>query len=200
MNDTARLRARPATGPATRPMARGPAGGPAQLRSALERVSAADAAAGVQQTLGALIGAVALAGLLVFAPGCGVESHRDQKGRDSVFQDQRSDIVRPTRKPEPVDPSSWTWPREGAHRARIEVEGHGAIEIELYPALAPRNVANFEKLASAGYYDGTTFHRVIEGFMVQGGDANTRDANPRNDGRGDPGYSVPDEFSDAPHV
>ncbi len=54
-------------------------------------------------------------------------------------------------------------------------------------AIAPRNVANFEKLASEGYYDGTTFHRVIPGFMIQGGD-------PTGTGEGNAGYTIPDEI------
>ena len=52
----------------------------------------------------------------------------------------------------------------------IEMENGGKIEIELYPEIAPITVKNFEKLVSEGFYDGLTFHRVIPGFMIQGGD------------------------------
>ena len=52
----------------------------------------------------------------------------------------------------------------------IEMENGGKIELELYPDAAPKTVANFEKLVSEGFYDGLTFHRVIKGFMIQGGD------------------------------
>ncbi len=52
----------------------------------------------------------------------------------------------------------------------IEMEGGSKIELELYPEVAPITVANFEKLVKAGFYDGLTFHRVIPGFMIQGGD------------------------------
>ena len=52
----------------------------------------------------------------------------------------------------------------------IEMEGGKEIEIELYPEAAPKTVANFESLVKAGFYDGLTFHRVIPGFMIQGGD------------------------------
>lgn len=52
----------------------------------------------------------------------------------------------------------------------IEMENGGKIEIELYPEHAPKTVANFEKLVNAGFYDGLIFHRVIRGFMIQGGD------------------------------
>ena len=52
----------------------------------------------------------------------------------------------------------------------IEMENGGKIELELYPEVAPKTVANFEKLVNAGFYDGLIFHRVIRGFMIQGGD------------------------------
>ncbi|HLD77588.1 MAG TPA: peptidylprolyl isomerase [archaeon] len=65
----------------------------------------------------------------------------------------------------------------------------GSFTIELYDGLAPGTAANFEKLAREGFYDGTTFHRVIAGFMVQGGD-------PKGDGTGGPGYTIEDEFGE----
>jgi peptidyl-prolyl cis-trans isomerase B (cyclophilin B) len=63
---------------------------------------------------------------------------------------------------------------------------HGAIRIELFPDEAPKTVGNFEELAGKGFYDGLNFHRVIEDFMIQGGD-------PRGDGTGGPGYTFEDE-------
>ncbi|MDQ6683265.1 MAG: peptidylprolyl isomerase [Chloroflexota bacterium] len=66
----------------------------------------------------------------------------------------------------------------------------GSFKVELFGADAPLTVENFVNLARAGFYDGTTFHRVIPGFMAQGGD-------PTGTGRGGPGYQFPDEFS--PH-
>lgn len=65
---------------------------------------------------------------------------------------------------------------------------YGTIEIELYMDKAPDTAGNFEKLMEDGFYDGLTFHRVIPGFMIQGGD-------PSGDGTGGPGYSIPDEAS-----
>src|ERR1700688_365401 len=64
----------------------------------------------------------------------------------------------------------------------------GIIVIELYPAVAPKTVANFEKLSKDGFYNNLTFHRVEPGFVVQGGD-------PQGDGTGGPGYDVPAEIS-----
>jgi len=95
---------------------------------------------------------------------------------------------------------AFAWPTGPRPIATLVVAGFGEVEIELYPELAPETVANFVKLSREGFYEGTTFHRVIPGFMIQGGDPNTKDANPRNDGAGGPGYSIDDELSDAPHV
>ena len=76
----------------------------------------------------------------------------------------------------------------------------GKIVFEFYPDLAPLHVANFKKLANAGFYNGTTFHRVLTGFVIQGGDPNSKDDNPYNDGTGGPPYKVKAEFSDYKHV
>ena len=72
--------------------------------------------------------------------------------------------------------------------AIIEMENGKTMTLELYPEKAPITVENFEKLASSGFYDGLIFHRVIKGFMIQGGD-------PTGTGRGGPGYSIKGEFS-----
>jgi peptidyl-prolyl cis-trans isomerase B (cyclophilin B) len=66
---------------------------------------------------------------------------------------------------------------------------HGAIEVELFDADAPKTVENFRKLAGDGFYDGVVFHRVIPDFMIQGGD-------PTGTGMGGPGYTFEDEFND----
>jgi cyclophilin family peptidyl-prolyl cis-trans isomerase len=65
----------------------------------------------------------------------------------------------------------------------------------------PLHKANFIKLAKEGYYTGTTFHRIIDGFMIQGGDPNSKDTDPNNDGMGGPAYTIPAEFNpDFKHV
>jgi peptidyl-prolyl cis-trans isomerase B (cyclophilin B) len=90
---------------------------------------------------------------------------------------------------------------EGPHDvAVVEVKDLGTIRFELLSEVAPKAVENFVKLAEDGVYDGTTFHRVIPGFMIQGGDPNSKDNDPRNDGRGGPGFRVEDEFTDFPHL
>ena len=70
----------------------------------------------------------------------------------------------------------------------IEMESGGVITLELYPEIAPNTVANFVTLAASGFYDGLIFHRVIPGFMIQGGD-------PTGTGMGGPGYSIQGEFA-----
>lgn len=80
----------------------------------------------------------------------------------------------------------------GTHHATIEVEGYGAIKLELDADVAPVTVANFAKLAGEGFYDGLTFHRIIEGFMVQGGD-------PNGNGTGGSDEKIVGEFSDNGH-
>jgi peptidyl-prolyl cis-trans isomerase B (cyclophilin B) len=76
----------------------------------------------------------------------------------------------------------------------------GTMVVGFWPKEAPNTVANFEKLAKQGFYDGTCFHRIIKGFMVQGGDPLTKDPNQEAAwGTGGPGYSVNAEFNDHSH-
>ncbi len=83
-------------------------------------------------------------------------------------------------------------------KAVIETK-FGSIELKFFPELAPNHVDNFIELAKKGFYDGTTFHRVIPGFMVQGGDPNSKNPDRSKHGMGGPGYSLKAEFSDKPH-
>lgn len=76
---------------------------------------------------------------------------------------------------------------------------HGNISFRLLPELAPETVRNFEKLASSGFYDGTLFHRVIPGFMIQGGDPNTKRPDKNAWGQGGPGYTIKAEFNSRSH-
>ena len=77
---------------------------------------------------------------------------------------------------------------EASHWVEIEIAGHGTITAELYSNIAPITVENFVKLASEGFYDGLTFHRIIDGFMMQGGD-------PNGDGTGGSATSIKGEFT-----
>jgi peptidyl-prolyl cis-trans isomerase B (cyclophilin B) len=73
--------------------------------------------------------------------------------------------------------------------AEIVMSDGSVVKVELYPEAAPNTVNNFIYLANSGFYDGLTFHRIIPGFMIQGGD-------PKGDGTGGPGYSIAGEFKD----
>lgn len=85
-----------------------------------------------------------------------------------------------------------------APKAIIETK-FGNMEIKFFPDVAPKHVENFVKLAKEGFYDGTIFHRVIPGFMIQGGDPNTKGPDTRMYGTGGPGWNVKAEFNDKPH-
>ncbi len=76
----------------------------------------------------------------------------------------------------------------------------GKISFKLIPELAPETVRNFEKLAKEGFYDGTLFHRVIPGFMIQGGDPNTKTDHKSSWGTGGAGYNIKAEFSSRSHL
>jgi len=141
---------------------------------------------------------VALLLVAALALACGVEARKDREARA-----QQEAWARGEGLPEaPTHAPGFDWPRTDGPRkvAVLHVKDHGEIRIALYPELAPRNVEAFEMLAHQGFYDGTTFHRVIPGFMIQGGDPNSKDDDPRNDGYGGPDFRLPDEFSDAHHV
>jgi peptidyl-prolyl cis-trans isomerase B (cyclophilin B) len=84
-------------------------------------------------------------------------------------------------------------------QVRIQTEV-GDMVAEFFPDKAPRHVENFIKLAREGFYDGTRFHRVIPGFMIQGGCPNTKDGANGSPGTGDPGYKIDAEFNDVKHV
>jgi len=110
--------------------------------------------------------------------------------------------AKPAQESAPLVPDlslSWDAPpdlalEEGVdYRATITMVGGGTIVIDLYEELAPQHVNNFVFLAREGYYDAVTFHRIIHGFMAQGGD-------PTGSGSGGPGYTIAAEFNDTPHV
>jgi peptidyl-prolyl cis-trans isomerase B (cyclophilin B) len=83
-------------------------------------------------------------------------------------------------------------------QAIIETK-YGNIELAFFPDQAPKHVENFIKLAKSGFYNGTIFHRVIPGFVIQGGDPNTKKEDTSQYGMGGPGYTVKAEFNDRPH-
>jgi peptidyl-prolyl cis-trans isomerase B (cyclophilin B) len=83
--------------------------------------------------------------------------------------------------------------------ATIETK-FGKIVFKLLPDIAPETVRNFVKLAQSGFYDGTLFHRIISGFMIQGGDPNTKTPDKHRWGTGGPGYTIKAEFNSKSHL
>jgi peptidyl-prolyl cis-trans isomerase B (cyclophilin B) len=77
---------------------------------------------------------------------------------------------------------------------------YGEMTATFWPDVAPKTVENFKKLAREGFYDGTAFHRIIKGFMIQGGCPNTKEGKKGIAGTGGPGYTVKAEFNAKPHV
>ena len=75
----------------------------------------------------------------------------------------------------------------------------GEITLKFFPEVAPKHVNSFIELASSGFYDGTTFHRVVPGFVIQGGDPNSKSEDRSKHGTGGPGYNIEAEFSNLPH-
>jgi peptidyl-prolyl cis-trans isomerase B (cyclophilin B) len=84
--------------------------------------------------------------------------------------------------------------------AVLEIAGMGEIRLELLADVAPLTAAHFASHVEEGFYDGITFHRVVPGFVIQGGDPNSRDRDPRNDGQGVLGHDVRDERPAVSHV
>lgn len=139
----------------------------------------------------ALLGATLALACCSLACDRGTEQQSESPPRVTRTQNQAAD-----------DNAAFSWPEDPSHPVLgIDVassDSTGRILIELIPELAPATVAAIIELADDGFYDGTTFHRVIPGFMIQGGDPNSRDRDPTNDGRGGPGRPLHDEFGQAP--
>jgi peptidyl-prolyl cis-trans isomerase B (cyclophilin B) len=98
----------------------------------------------------------------------------------------------------PTPPTPEEVKKYAGARAVIETR-LGKIVLKFYPDKAPIHVKNFITLAESGFYDGTVFHRVIQGFMIQGGDPKSKDPNKAAHGTGGPGYTIKAEFNDIRH-
>jgi peptidyl-prolyl cis-trans isomerase B (cyclophilin B) len=119
---------------------------------------------------------VAVAGL--FAAGCSMEK---------------------TSAPEPAKDA--TPAAANTNDVAVITTSEGVMVVEFYPDVAPNHVENFKKLAKEGFYDGTCFHRVIKGFMIQGGDPNTKNESAKDTwGMGGPGSTVNAEFNSKHHA
>jgi peptidyl-prolyl cis-trans isomerase B (cyclophilin B) len=95
-----------------------------------------------------------------------------------------------------------TVPMNESNKKEVAVikTSEGEMVAEFWSDVAPKTVENFKKLATSGFYDGTAFHRIVKGFMIQGGDPLTKDlANEARYGTGDPGYKIKAEFNKKSH-
>src|SRR5438309_6673067 len=91
-------------------------------------------------------------------------------------------------------------PMNSANEVAVIKTSEGEMVAEFWPEVAPNTVENFKKLARSGFYDGTAFHRIVKGFMIQGGDPLTKDPAREDEwGTGDPGYKIKAEFNDRSH-
>ncbi|MFA1820225.1 peptidylprolyl isomerase [Virgibacillus oceani] len=115
-------------------------------------------------------------GLLFLLAACGQE---EEEQADETAEQPEEETNEQANYPEDVEENPVV---------TITMENDEQITVELYPEIAPNTVANFVSLVEDGFYDGLIFHRVIPGFMIQGGD-------PEGNGTGNPGYGIPGEFS-----
>lgn len=91
--------------------------------------------------------------------------------------------------------------KDNSNEVAVIKTAQGEMVLEFWPDVAPKTVENFKKLAREGFYDGTAFHRIVKGFMVQGGDPLTKNAADEHAwGTGGPGYKIKAEFNDRSHV
>lgn len=121
------------------------------------------------------------AAMLFIIAGCGAQSDDGQAGEQPVEETGESTE-------EQTNEQAGEVTNEENPIVTITMENDEAIVLELYPDVAPNTVANFVSLVEEGFYDGLIFHRVIPGFMIQGGD-------PEGSGLGGPGYAIAGEFS-----
>ena len=93
-----------------------------------------------------------------------------------------------------------TAPTNSSNEVAVIKTSEGDMVIQFWTDAAPNTVENFKKLAHQGFYDGTTFHRIVKGFMIQGGDPNSKDPAKENSyGQGGPGYNIKAEFNNHSH-
>ncbi|MEI7498161.1 MAG: peptidylprolyl isomerase [Candidatus Falkowbacteria bacterium] len=151
-----------------------------------------------------------LAAVLLLAAGCGaVEKQNDTQitsiNTNSTEQATSGDSETSNKNtmeqqaPASVNQKDFTDLTKEYSKAILKTN-QGDIEVEFYNQDSPKTVNNFLNLAKRGFYTGTSFHRVIKDFMIQGGDPNSKDADRSTHGRGGPGYAFADEFNTHPLV
>ncbi len=130
---------------------------------------------------------------------CDGNKVKNDKTADNSVTEQKvsKDNVQPIAEKEPTVKEEKV---EKVEEVAIMETSVGTMVLRFFPDVAPGHVENFKKLAKKGFYDGTRFHRVIAGFMIQGGDPNSKEDDTRRWGTGSPGYSIKAEFNNKPHV
>jgi cyclophilin family peptidyl-prolyl cis-trans isomerase len=114
----------------------------------------------------------------------------------TLGQDSPTPTPAPVAKPSTPAPEKGTMDKPAARKEVAVIKtSMGTIVFEFLPDVAPKMVENFKDLSKSGFYDGTTYHRVINGFMIQGGDPLSKDSDPSNDGTGDGPRKMPAEFT-----
>ncbi len=154
-----------------------------------------------------LMGAGLIAAATLSAAGCRPQTPADlgtpggtgnQTGRTGTQQDGAGDQTGQT---DQADPYAKYNPKKGFSTEKaVIVTNRGTIVFGFYSKEAPKTVASFKKLAAKGFFNGSKFHRVEPGFVIQGGDPLSKDSDAANDGTGGPGYTIPDEFNNHLHV
>jgi len=113
-----------------------------------------------------------------------------------LAKDDKKDKEKKNEKPQAATPA-----KSDVKEVAVIKTAEGEMVVEFWPEVAPKTVENFKALSKKGFYDGTAFHRIIKGFMIQGGDPLTKDASKEASwGTGDPGYKIKAEFNDRKHV
>jgi cyclophilin family peptidyl-prolyl cis-trans isomerase len=141
-----------------------------------------------KQIKATLVGIATFAFMLALSCGSKQTASTPKAAETPKQEMAQSDTAKPALESMPTTKTEENKPLTGKELMVIKVKDYGTIKIQLFPKDAPKNVANVVKLAKSGFYDGLKFHRVIAGFMIQGGD-------PNGDGTGGPGYTIPAEIS-----
>lgn len=125
--------------------------------------------------------------ICAFSLAAGLATAPAQDSKDAKKEQPKKDEQKSAAKPEA---------KPAAKEVAVIKTSEGEIVLEFWPDVAPKTVENFKALAKKGFFDGTCFHRIIDGFMIQGGDPNTKDAKLESEwGKGDPGYKIKGEVS-----
>ncbi len=135
-----------------------------------------------------------IAGLMVIAIGWLIVSSGTKKSTDAESARSKTPVEEKLEEIAPVMQKD-TMTQSSEKITAVMKTNFGDITFELFSKDAPNTVANFVKLSESGFYDGVKFHRVIRGFMIQGGDPNSKDDDWSNDGIGGPGYTFADEIN-----